>query len=82
MPIQQKRLGSDSVELSADDRIYYVVGYNAETKRWDVTRNYRKALGFDTTIGQYGDAEEAVATVKAMLEDKEAELSTALDKLL
>ena len=82
MPIQTKRTGSDSVEISADEAVYYVVAFRPSFKDWVVRRYERGLVETAVQIGKYLDAEAAVTAVKTMLSEKETELTAALDKLL
>ena len=82
MAIQVNRRGSDSVEIFADDRSYYNVSYIPETGKWMVRRYFRGVIAVGEEIGEYASAEEAVGYVKAMLSEKESELTDALESLL
>ena len=82
MAIQVNRTGSDSVEIFADDSTYYVVRYSPVDEKWHVTKDYRNAIGFGTSIGSYPTAKDAIENVKKMLAEKESELTDAIEELL
>ena len=81
MDIKVNRRGSDSVEISADDRYYYVVSYAPVDNNWRAVRHTRGPVGSAIEIGKYTSAEAAVTAVKATLTEKADELSKALDNL-
>ena len=81
MPITVKRTGSDAVEISADDSVYYDVQFSPKKEIWGVTRHYHGVISAGDEIGTYQTAEEAVSSVKSMLSERESELSRALEQL-
>ena len=82
MAIQVKRLGSDVVEIFADNRAYYRVSYNPANDNWGVVRNIRGVVAPSTNIGTYSSAKEVVDKVKAMLTEKGDELTDAIADLV
>lgn len=81
MDIKVERVGTDVVNISADDRVYYAVSYNPTYDNWEVVKHTHGVIGYGVDIGAYNSAKEAVEKVKAMLTEKGDELTDAISGL-